>query len=627
MLFELNKYDERLHRIEPTVPSSEYEPVSDIQKRSFLYWAEHCIECAAPLCYQTCDLYEPRADSRCRRFTFGAFKNKNFPARDGYGVEISFKKWAKMEAYGNLRLGSLVAVALSERLVEYIAPAVDVVGRSIAALTKKPRWQTLTHVVLEELARRMHPIGPNQELPDAFLLEVYNPTAEVIRMQLSFSALPSGGTSQDGPLVKVSQSFRETVACPPGYKCHEVDAALLRHVIEPGAFLVSLAPEADQDARLVFLSADFVKFASRRADAVAGKIKCVVFDLDNTLWKGILAEGDHVSVEPETIDLLKHLDERGILMSIASKNDREIAWGKIQELGLAEYFLYPQINWNPKSQAIRAIAERLNIGVDSLAFVDDNPFELGEVSRACPAVLCVDAGKSHSLFYNPRFQGSRTAEAPRRRQLYREAEARETAQESFGEDYLGFLASCEIQVEVSRFVAEDSERVAELVQRTNQLNFSGHKHTRAELERIFAEPRLEKLVLKSRDRYGSYGTIGFCIVERSGEVVLVHDLMLSCRVQGKQLERALFYHLAAHHWTEVPSTLWINFRNTPRNTPAQKVLESLDFRACDLQSGQFSHGMTLTSLHALRCDIIGLQCTCHFARSEPTPDASRVSAA
>ena len=609
MLFELDKYDRKLHRLEPATPKSSYQVAENIQAMSLLYWAEHCVECAAPSCYQTCDLYQPRTDTRCRRFTFGAFKNRNFATPRGYGVEIAFKKWAKISAYGNLRLSAPAKVLLTEKMAEWAAPATNLFGKLVARLTKKVRWNAVTHEALEELVRRLDRKKTKGMSPDAFLLEIYNPSDEVIRMQLTFSPL-SSETQPKNALVQLSQGFSTTVSCPPGYSRHEIDVALLRTVIGSGdPFLISMIPEADTAARLVFLSADFVKFKERPGNSQQKSVKCVVFDLDNTLWNGILIEDDNVAVSSETIALLKQLDERGILLSIASKNDHESAWKKLQELGLSEYFLYPQINWNPKSQSVKTIAQRLNIGIDAIAFVDDNSFELDEVARACPEVVCVNSTKIASLSSDPRFEGSSTPEARLRRQLYRESAARELAQESFGSDYSKFLESCEIVLEISSYSPEQAERVAELVQRTNQLNFSGHKHTRPELEELLSNPLLDKFVLKCSDRYGSYGTVGFCLVEHASDTICVRDFMLSCRVQGKLIEKAFFHHLHEQHNPHGATKLWVNFRSTQRNKPALQVLESLGFRQSDLASSGSSQGMTCSSLESLHCDIIRVHCS------------------
>jgi FkbH-like protein len=608
MLFELDKYEKRLHRAAPAKPELPFEPANDVLQASLLYWAEHCVECAAPECYRSCDLYQPRIDTRCRRFTFGAFKNRNFPSRRGYGVEISFKKWAKMEAYGNLRLEPLRALGAREKLAEFASPPANVIGGIAARLTGKTRWKALTNEGLEAWVRRLDREKTVAALPDAFLLEIYNPELQPVSMQLSFASVPAQFAEKNG-LVHIAKEVIQRVECVHGYTRHEVDFALLRPVIDAGPFVVRMIPEADTEARLVFLTAEFVKFRKRAANATGAKrIKCVVFDLDNTLWKGVLVEGDRIRVQPEMERLIKYLDQRGVLLSIASKNDHQSALRQLKEVGLSEYFLYPQINWNPKSSSIKTIAARLNIGVDSLAFVDDNPFELDEVAAAAPEVVCVNAASAGSLFSDPRFQGSATPEARRRRQLYRDAEARETAQEAFGSDYLGFLASCQIRLEISRYSPQEADRVAELVQRTNQLNFSGRKYSREELEGIVADPALEKLVLKCSDRYGSYGTVGFCIVENSGVEIAIRDFMLSCRVQGKLLEQSLFNHLLESHNPNV-ERLWVNFRPTSRNKPAQQVLAASGFRSVPANSAD-ADGVILDRADAVNHAVIQVRCCC-----------------
>jgi FkbH-like protein len=610
LLFELDKYDKKLHSLKPATPELPYEVARNIRKTSLIYWAEHCVECAAPSCYQSCDLYQPRTDVRCRRFTFGAFKNQNFHSKRGYGVEIAFKKWAKISAYANLRLSSPTRVLWSERLIEWTAPFANVFGKLMARATKKIRWNAVTHEGLEALVRKLHSEKGSGPIPDAFLLEIYNPTDQEIRMQLNFYPVADKTESSNG-FVQLALGFTTTIHCPLGYARHEIDAALFRGMIEKGrAFEISMIPEADSDARLVFLSADFVQFEKVATENSQTKnVKCVVFDLDNTLWQGVLVEGDDVTVPPQRVTLLKQLDERGILLSVASKNDHESAWKKLEELGLSEYFLYPQINWNSKSQSVKTIAKRLNIGIDAIAFVDDNPFELDEVGKSCPEVVCIGARKIESLAADPRFQGSSTPDARRRRQLYKDSETRELAQESFGSDYLGFLESCEINLEISPYTPEQYQRVAELVQRTNQLNFSGHKHTREELEALLADPTKEKLVLKCSDRYGAYGTVGFCVVEAGQDAIRVWDMMLSCRVQGKLIEKVLFDHLMKEHNAHAAENLWVNFHPTQRNQPAQKTLESLNFQRCAGGEDTFSHGMICKSPESLRCEIIRVNWT------------------
>jgi FkbH-like protein len=617
-MFEIDKYDQALRQDGFSLPTKVYEPESNLKQMSLLFWAEHCVECAAPSCYETCDLYEARSDKRCRRFTFGAMKNPHFPSVRGYGVEVSFKKWAKIEAIGNLSMAPVRTVLGYERLLRWGAPIANAVGKLMGYITGKANWDSATYVGMQRIVERLGRRKADVSLPDAFLLEVYNPGSETTRMQLNFLPIAEGEAAALG-LINLGPSFITTVSCPIGYSRHQIDGVLLRPVLSAGRFKISMIPEADNNARLIFLTADFVRFAKTPSTETTKKIKCVVWDLDNTLWDGILIEGDETAIRPELRELLKQLDERGILMSIASKNDHASAWEKLKRLGVTEYFLYPQINWMPKSASISTIAERLNIGLDTFAFIDDNPFELDQVSRALPGVVCINAKDIPTLFSDPRFQGSTSAESRRRRQFYQEAIAREDAQEEFGANYIGFLSSCGITLEIAPYSSADSERVAELVQRTNQLNFSGHKYTRAELEDVLADAQLEKYVLKSSDNYGSYGTVGFSIVEHRTGSIHIRDFMLSCRVQGKFIEQAFFHHLVEHHNPQATNILWVNFRATPRNKPAHQVLHSLGFQPLDRLEDQLFDGMLHSSADSLRCDFIKVLCSADLTEFRTVP--------
>jgi FkbH-like protein len=617
-MFEFDKYDPKLHREKAATPTTSYAPVDDVAEISFLHWGEHCVECAAPACYTSCDLYQARSDLRCRRFAFGAFKNSSFRSLRGYGVEVSFKQWAKIEAYADTAVHPVDSVLRWERMVEAGAPIADFVGRYItSAATDKREWRELAYTASEKIARRLNRRGHDGPQPEAFLLEVYNPTESEIRLQVIFG-VSIGDLMPDGKQPPMVPPSINTVALPPGYSRHEIGAQSFRQFADRDVpFKITLVPEADGNGRLVFLTADLVRFKPGRAtSAEAQKIKCVVWDLDNTLWKGTLVEGDEVALNPGVAELLKYFDERGILLSVVSKNDFDPAWKKLQELGVAEYFLYPQIDWLPKSQKIKNIAKSLNLGVDSFAFIDDNQFELDEVASVIPELLPLhfDANLIASLRTDPRFQGSVTEESRQRRKMYQQQVSREKEEQGFGDDYLGFLASCAIVLEIGGYSEDDSDRVAELVQRTNQLNFSGRKYSREELQKVIANPTLGKYILRVSDKYGSYGTVGFCLVKDKPDTVEVLDFMLSCRVQSKFIEQALFSHLLEHHNPGGAKAIWVNFKKTARNTPAHNVLLAIGFQPCapgrdGTDRVATDYGMILRTPEPLKCDFIEVRCS------------------
>ena len=576
-MFEFDQYEKTWHKDPAVHPALPYKLSNDVAEMSFLVWGEHCIECAAPACYQTCDLYQARPDGKCRRFTFGIYKNRQFSSLRGYGAEVSFKKWAVLAAMGNTSMESRFRLVWEERLIGLAARVINAAGHFIHWITADDRWDSLTFVLSRRLSFWLHRRNKGRSKPDAFVLEMYNPGAEV-RMQLVMDYDPQG-RKELARAVQIKPRFRTSVTLPTGYSRYDFERRLFQNVTETGLpFTISLTPEADSSAKLVFLSADFVTYRNKK---VLGKtppaIKCVVWDLDNSLWDGILLENDEVNLKPGVREILETLDQRGILLSIASKNDHDFAWRRLESLRVSEYFISPQINWGPKSESIKNIAKRLNIGLDTFAFIDDSPFERSEVAAAIHGVTCIDAQDVEGILQDERFQGSKTADAHNRRQYYQEAIVREEKQAEFGNDYLRFLAYCEIRLEVASYRADDFDRVAELVQRTNQLNFSGRKYERAQLREVLDDPNLEKYSLYCSDKFGSYGLIGFALVRRSGGEIQIEDLMLSCRVQGKMVEDAFFSHLEGHHNPESARRLRVNFKETSRNQPARQSLQEARF--------------------------------------------------
>ncbi|WP_235925931.1 HAD-IIIC family phosphatase [Actinokineospora pegani] len=179
-------------------------------------------------------------------------------------------------------------------------------------------------------------------------------------------------------------------------------------------------------------------------------IKCVVWDLDDTVWEGVLLENGGAALRPGVRQTLAALDERGILHSVASRNDPEAAMARLAELGIAEYLLYPQVGRGVRSASVTEIARALNIGVDALAFVNDQPFERDEVAHEHPGVLCVDASEVTDLLvrteFVPRFV---TEDSHRRREMYRSDQERTIAEESFAGPQEDFLAALDMRVEIA----------------------------------------------------------------------------------------------------------------------------------------------------------------------------------
>jgi methoxymalonate biosynthesis protein len=229
-------------------------------------------------------------------------------------------------------------------------------------------------------------------------------------------------------------------------------------------------------------------------------VKCLVWDLDNTLWDGTLLEDDQVELFDGVLDTIKTLDERGILQSVSSKNDFDLAMARLTELGIAEYFVLPKIGWGPKSESVREIADELRFAPEAVAFIDDRPQERAEVKFNLPEVRCYSDAQVLSLVTLPEFTPKTiTTDSRRRRQMYQ----------------AGFQ--------------RDAER-EELTVRTTQMNTTGVFYAEETLLAMVADPAHEVLTVTVSDRFGPYGAVGVVVLDRHPGVWHIKLLATSCRV-------------------------------------------------------------------------------------------------
>jgi FkbH-like protein len=294
-------------------------------------------------------------------------------------------------------------------------------------------------------------------------------------------------------------------------------------------------------------------------------VKCVVWDLDNTMWDGVLLEDGEVRPRQGVRETIEELDRRGILNSIASRNDHEPAMRKLAELELAEYFLCPQINWNPKSTSIRAVVEALNIGIDTIAFVDDEPYERAEVAFSLPQVLCLDPSETATMLnrteLTPAFV---TTDSARRRAMYQAEAVRNRVAAEFAGPHEEFLASLGMRCEIAPAGVTDLARAAELTVRTNQLNTTGHTYSYAELEAFRTSGDHLLLIARLDDRFGPYGNVGLALVEKATDRWTIKLLLMSCRVMSRGVGTIMINHIRRLART-AEVRLFADFRSTERN--------------------------------------------------------------
>lgn len=568
---EVNRSVESIAALPPEVRARFAEYRERIASRTMLPWGEHCTECVWPTCYTTCNLYAPRPDGGCRQFVEGMVRLDHPEGLNPYVLRLRFKQWAKLWAKASLRLYSLQEASRRESFhiaVGALARNTPLPGSLGPRLLRKVNYLR---------KRAAAEAAPAVELPDSFLLEGFNPGQEAVTITFT---------------VRSSQSlapYQQLLEMTPGFARHTIAAREIFRGIDPTRpFEIELVPNHQGDTTLYFGLMDFVKEVPQRLAAAepkpaapagvkAPRLKCLVWDLDNTLWDGTLVEdgAGRLRIRPAVVALIKAADERGILNSVASKNNHDDALQVLRDHGLEEYFLFPQIQWRPKSQSLHQIAQELNIGIDSLALIDDQAFEREEVKAELPQATVIDAADLQAITARPEWQELPTEESRNRRAMYREQERRQDALASYQGDYVSFLRNCQMEMTLAPLDPSSLQRVYELAQRTNQLNFSGRRYEEKELQEILGRADRETYVITCADRFGVYGIVGFGVVDVEAPRLL--DLMFSCRVQGKHVEHAFLAYLLNRFAPAGTRDFFATYRKTAKNTPAGKVFEEAGF--------------------------------------------------
>ena len=536
-------------------------------------WEEHCLECAAPTCFGTCPHFIARSDGRCMRFDNGICVSKNEKGVCGEAARVKFRQWANMMTVIFADWHTPEKYAAETALNEKLGTGFQKLLRS--RLPVKAKWES---VRTAEYARRMKlKNASDPSLPDAFIFHGYSFEKEPFRLIIEI-------------FDSHTSAARTSIELTPGENLHILSPAVFGEAAVTPGFLIKVYPENNLEAEIEILWCDFVKGRKTVSEVPADKVKCVVWDLDNTLWDGILIETentDALKLRENVSDTVKALDERGIIQSVASKNDHAPAWEVVQKLGLADYFLYPQINWNAKSGSVETIARCLNIGVDTFALIDDSAFEREQVRSALPQVRTYDAEEIASLIDRPEFDVSVTAESKNRRLMYKAEEKRSELKAAGGADPTEFLKKCNIKLKIFTPESEDEIlRCYELVVRTNQLNMSGKKYTRDEFDAVLKKPGHTNFAFYCEDDFGSYGIVGFGQYKAESSDLVFTEFAMSCRVAGKYVESALFAELLSR---ENCAEGRFTVNKTKKNTLLRKTLEDIGFKTASETEEKISY--------------------------------------
>jgi len=307
-------------------------------------------------------------------------------------------------------------------------------------------------------------------------------------------------------------------------------------------------------------------------------VKCLIWDLDDTLWEGTLADQTEIRLKSNIPAILEELAQRGIVSSIASRNDAEMAISKLQELGVAHYFVFPRFSWGPKPPMIRKICKEMNILYEHVAFIDDSPFERAEVAAFFPDTLVLPAVAYSDIVHMETFIPKRlSAFTSNRLSVYRQLEQRSQAQSEWKGTRLEFLKSCEMCIVVARTSSADAERISELSYRANQFNASLRRY---DVPHIldFINGSADVYVVRLSDIYADYGMVGFLVARRQeGAQMQIESFTLSCRVEGRGVGAAVISAFLKKWMNEGEAVHMHVSEEGDRNRQVRVLLHSLGF--------------------------------------------------
>ena len=360
-------------------------------------------------------------------------------------------------------------------------------------------------------------------------------------------------------------------------------------------------PFTDDLANL--LAAEIAAFCAARKGFAR---KCLVLDLDNTLWGGVVGEdgvaglniggGFPGNIYTELQKEIVALHERGVTLTIVSKNNEADAWEVFTQrpemvLKRADFSAH-RINWQDKASNIRELAAELNLGLDAFVVLDDNPVERDWIEASLPEVDVCPASDPLEMFRwlvtCRRFDTlAITREDALRAKSYAAAEERSrlATQSSNLEEY---LTSLETKVEIGCNTSTQIARVAQLTQKTNQFNLTTRRYTELEIQERMQNPSWRVFWCACRDRFADEGVIGAVLVEINAGEWVIDTFLMSCRVLGRGVEKALLGTICDQAHKSGAKVIRGEFIRSAKNSQTENFFEQCGFTA-DERTADFAN--------------------------------------
>lgn len=436
-----------------------------------------------------------------------------------------------------------------------------------------------------------------------------NAHAQVTIAQCNFPLLDDGCFGQYGNKTPDSFLFQQrklNYLLMQG--CQEVKNV---YIIDLDALQAARGREKFSDAKLYYIAKipisvdmlpDVAKQVVDLVQALRGAVKkCVVLDLDNTLWGGVIGDDGLSGIQIGELGTghafsdfqawLKELKNRGILLAVCSKNNEAAAkepFEKHPEMVLRlEDFSVFVANWEDKASNIRAIQKTLNIGMDSMVFLDDNPFERELVRSMIPQITVPELPEDPAMYLSylrglGLFEtASYSAEDSNRTQQYREQAARTAFEASF-QSYDAYLESLDMKAVAAPFDAFHYPRIAQLTQRSNQFNLRTVRYTEAQIEALAQDEGHICLYFMLKDKFGDHGLISVVILDKQAEGSLfISEWLMSCRVLKRGMEEFIVNTILRTAAEQGFRRVVGEYLPTPKNAMVKDLYEKLGFDRID----------------------------------------------
>jgi FkbH-like protein len=360
-----------------------------------------------------------------------------------------------------------------------------------------------------------------------------------------------------------------------------------------------------------------------------GKLKkAIIFDCDNTLWEGVIGEDGIEGIDMSSTSkagqfyhcvqrIAVFLSKRGVIVGLCSKNNEQDVLDVLRNhkdmILKEEYIVIKKVNWVDKASNLRAIASELNIGLDSLVFVDDSNFEINLIKEQVPEIFTIQVPTGISDYPDLILKNIYTyfnlflnSDDAKKTEMYKQQFERENSKTAFSsiEDY---LASLELELTVVKNDKANMPRIAQLTQKTNQFNLTTYRYTESQLDHFMSDKKHEVYAMFVKDKFGDNGLTGVCIAkkdEKDSKNVILDSLLMSCRIIGRNIEFVFLSHIIKDLANKGYQTLTADYIPTKKNVQVEDFYDKVGLNLIENIDGTKRYSLNIANFEPKKVDCI-----------------------